>query len=220
MYRQDDEPFTADFWSRIEVIEYNYAPEQVDRDYYQNLHKPPTKKYLTIQDLVKDYFNMAFAPKEPRSRAIFLSRQFLEFILLPKADENVKRANLRTHIQEYFEQESATTSNLSFSPEEATKIALRRLKDLQGYSAPEFFDLYDHFINQQNLNSRKLARLQTNDIEKYTQLKTIFFCLRYIEGCLRYLREKFYASAGQTEIEGTNREFIKSVYLLGLIGKI
>ena len=40
-----------------------------------------------------------------------------------------------------------------------------------------------------------------------------------MEGCLRTLRVQFYTSAGQTEIEGTNREFIKAVHLLDLIGK-
>jgi len=45
-------------------------------------------------------------------------------------------------------------------------------------------------------------------------------CIRYIEGCLRNLRSIFYAGAGQTEIEGTNREFIKSVYLLSLLGDL
>ena len=61
--------------------------------------------------------------------------------------------------------------------------------------------------------------LQSSHIERYEQLKTLIFCLRYLEGGLRMLREKFYSSAGQTEVEGTNRKFIKCVYLMGLIGK-
>jgi len=44
--------------------------------------------------------------------------------------------------------------------------------------------------------------------------------INYLEGALRTLREEFYATAGQTEIEGTNREFIKCVYLMGLLGRL
>ena len=219
MYREDDEPFTADFWSRIEVVEYDYAPEKVDRDYLQQLHLGEEPKFLTMQDLVRHHFGYYNAPENPQAKAMYYSKKFLEFTLLPKMDEQVKRENLQNHLREFFIDTEAFQPEKVFSPEEATKIALRRLKDFQGYSAKEFFDLYDHFANGQNLRSQRLARLQSDDIEKYEQLKILILCLRYLEGALRRLREKFYSSAGQTEIEGTNREFIKCVYLMGLMGK-
>lgn len=111
-------------------------------------------------------------------------------------------------------------SSIHFGPEEAAKVALRRMKDFQGYSPAEFFDLYDHFVNGQNLNSRRLATLRSSDVEKYEHLQVLVLSLRYMDGCLRELRELFYTSADQTEIEGTNRGFIKGVYLLGLLGKM
>jgi len=80
--------------------------------------------------------------------------------------------------------------------------------------------VYDHFVNGQIFRSKRLSKLQSTDIEKYEHLRILILSLRYIEGCLRALRELFYTSAGQTEIEGTNREFIKCVYLLGLLGKV
>jgi hypothetical protein len=107
-----------------------------------------------------------------------------------------------------------------YSPEEAAKVGLRRLKVLQGYSTKEFFELYNHFINGKTLRTRKLSMLQNRNVDKYENLKVVMLCLRYMEGCLRKLREQFYATAGQTEIEGTNREFIKAVHLLDLMGKI
>ncbi len=219
MYRQDDEPFTADFWSRIEVVEYDYAPEAVDRDYYKQLHRPKKKNLLTMQDLVREFFFYNDAPKDPVERASYFAQQLLEFILLPKADEKIKRENLQNHIQTYFE--SIThSSELNFGPEEAAKIALRRIKDFQGYSPAEFFDLYDHFINGQKLISKRLSKLQSADVEKYEHLRILVLSLRFIEGCLRELRILFNSTAGQSEIEGTNREFIKCVYLMGLLGKI
>ncbi|MEO1623989.1 MAG: hypothetical protein AAFV25_02440 [Bacteroidota bacterium] len=220
MYRQDDEPFTADFWSRIEVVEYDYAPEKVSRSYFQTLHQARAKQFLTMQDLVRHRFGFDNAPEPPKEKAIYFSRQFLEFTLLPKADEKVKRQNLLNYIREFFKTPEAYEPALDFNPEESAKVALRRLKEFQGYSVQEFFDLFDHFVNGQNLRHKRLGRLQTSDIERYEQLRCLCLCLRYMEGCLRRLREKFYSSAGQTEIEGTNREFIKAVYLLDLLGRL
>jgi len=174
MYRQDDEPFTADFWSRIEVVEYNYSPQKVDNEYYQGLINPKKKKLVTLQDLVKDRFDYYNAPASTEERASFYAKQFLEFTLLPKADVTIQ----------------------------------------------EFFDLYDHFANNTNLRGKRLIKMKTADVEKYEQLKIITLMLVKIEGCLRMLREVFYASAGQTEIEGTNREFIKCVYLMRLMGRL
>lgn len=219
MYRQDDEPFTADFWSRIEVVEYEYAPQVVDRTYYNQLHEQRTHQYLTMQDLVRGYFNASFAPEKPEARARYYAQQFLEFILLPKADETIKRTNLQKSIRGYFQSLSSGVGTVA-NPEEAAKVALRRLKDLQGYSVLEFFDWYDHFVNQRPLRSKKLSALQSADIERYIQLKIQFLIIYYLEGALRLLREQFYTTAGQTEIEGTNREFIKGVYLLGLLGRV
>lgn len=219
MYRQDDEPFTADFWSRIEVVEYEYAPEAVDRAYYQRLHRPKKNSFLTMRDLVRDYFFYKDAPDNPKDKAVYFAQQFLEFILLPKADEKVKRENLQNHIRDFFNNYSSA-EKINFGPEEAAKVALRRLKDFQAYSPKEFFDLYDHFINGKAIRSKKLGRLQSTDIEKYEHLRVLFLAIRYIEGCLRELRTLFYTTAGQTEVEGTNREFIKCVQLLGLLGKM
>lgn len=219
MYRQDDEPFTADFWSRIEVVEYDYAPEKVTRDYYTSLLNPSTQRLVTMRDLVQVYFKQDAAPEDANERAMYYSQQFLEFILLPKADEKIKRENLRNHIRNYFEN-ILTDSQINYSPEEAAKVALRRVKDFQGYSPGEFFELYDHFVNGENLLTRRLKQLQSADVEKYEHLRILILSIRYIEGCLRELRELFYSTAGQTEVEGTNREFIKCVYLLELIGKI
>ncbi len=220
MYRQDDEPFTSDFWSRIEVVEYNYAPQHIERTYFQNLHEPEEQKHLTMQELVRNYFNYEDAPKDPEEKAIYFSKQFLAFTLLPKTDEAIKRQNLQNNIEIFFQKPNEANDGKEYSPEEAAKVALRRIKDLQGYSATEFFDLYDHFVNLQNIRHKRIAQLQSSDIETYNQLKSLILSLRYLEGCLRHLREKFYSTAGQTEIEGTNREFIKCVYLLGLIGKL
>ena len=103
MYRQDDEPFTSDFWSRIEVVEYNYAPQHIERAYFQNLHEPDGQKYLTMQELVRTYFNYEKAPKDPEGKAIHFSKQFLEFTLLPKTDEAIKRQNLQNNIEEFFQ---------------------------------------------------------------------------------------------------------------------
>ncbi|MEM1123585.1 MAG: hypothetical protein AAGJ18_24310, partial [Bacteroidota bacterium] len=218
MYRQDDEPFTADFWSRVEVVEYDYAPEKVGRTYLDNIHKPAKDRLLTMQDLIRDYFNYNDAPDDVKKRAAYFAQQFLEFSLLPKTDEKVKRDNLQSYLREYFQSPDVTDALPDFSPEEAAKVALRRLKTFQGYTVKEFFDLYDHFINGQHLRTRRLSNLQTNDVERYEYLHFLIWSLRYLEGSLRRLRTQFYRSAGQTEIEGTNREFIKCVLLLELLG--
>jgi len=219
MYRQDDEPFTSDFWSRIDVVEYNYANEEVTREYLSALHSPKKSNLVTMQDLVREYFKLYLSPKDAAEKAAYIAQQLLEFILLPKADENIKQENLQNHIQEYFLNEINKPSK-NYNPEEAVKVVLKRLPLLQGYTAKEFFDLYDHFVNGRSLNIYKLSKLQTSDSNRYKQLRIIVLCIRYIEGCLRKLRILFYTSAGQTEIEGTNREFIKCVHLLGLMGKI
>lgn len=218
MYRQDDEPFTADFWSRVEVVEYDYAPEKVGRTYLDNIHKPVRDRLLTMQDLIRQYFSYTEAPDDVSKRAAYFAQQFLEFSLLPKTDEKVKRDNLRSYIREYFQSPDVLESVQDFSPEEAAKVALRRLKAFQGYTVKEFFDLYDHFVNGQHLRTRRLAHLQTADVERYQYLHFLTLSLRYLEGSLRRLRIQFYRTAGQTEIEGTNREFIKCVHLLELLG--
>ena len=221
MYRQDDEPFTADFWSRIEVVEYNYGPEAVDDAYIEQLLKPELNKLLTIQDVAKSMFNLSLAGEEPTERAKFISQEILRFLILPKADEHIKRKNLDTIIINYFKSNIASPKvNKYFSPEEAAKVSLRRIKDLQHLTPVEFFDMYNHFVNNQEPIFSKLTRLQTDDVDRYKQYKILILCLRNIEGCLREIREQFYTSAGALEIEGTNREFIKSVYLLGLLGKL
>ncbi|MEL7161536.1 MAG: hypothetical protein AAFN92_12330, partial [Bacteroidota bacterium] len=68
VYRADDEPFTADFWSRIEVVEYNYAPHDTSRDYLNELHTPPASSFLTMRDLARDFFNYRSAPNNARER--------------------------------------------------------------------------------------------------------------------------------------------------------
>jgi len=156
MYRIEDEPFTADFWSRIEVVEYNYAPEYVSDEYYTALMTSKKENLITTQDLVQYYFNYHEAPSKAEDKAKFFSKQFLEFILLPKADEAIKRDNLAKYIIDYFAKgntltKGARSQDRYFSPEEAIKIAYK---------------------------------------------------------------------SGQTEIEGTNREFIKCVHLLELMGKM
>ena len=218
MYRQDDEPFTADFWSRVEVVEYDYAPEKVTRTYLDNIHKPAKDRLLTMQDLIRQYFAYSQAPDDISKRAAYFAQQFLEFSLLPKTDEKVKRDNLQSYIREYFQSPDVLESIEDFSPEEAAKVALRRLKAFQGYTVKEFFDLYDHFVNGQHLRTRRLASLQTSDVERYQYLHFLILSLRYLEGSLRRLRVMFNRTAGQTEIEGTNREFIKCVHLLELLG--
>ena len=100
------------------------------------------------------------------------------------------------------------------------KVAMRRLKDFQGFTPMEFYDLYDHFINGENLRAKRLSTMRARDNNLYYHLKVLVLSIGHIEACLRSLRNIFYTSAGQTEIEGTNREFIKCVYLLGLMGKM
>ena len=80
MYRQDDEPFTADFWSRIEVVEYDYAPEKVDRSYFLNLLYPTPKQLLTMRDLVRNYFRYQDAPSDTIEKAYYFSKRFLQFL--------------------------------------------------------------------------------------------------------------------------------------------
>lgn len=217
IYRQDDEPFTADFWSRIEVVEYDYSPHEIDREYFDNLHSPRKNTFLTMKDLARNFFDVRSAPADPDQKARYLSEKFLKFLLLPKADEKVKRDNLRHQISQYFQYEQQSVDRTTLGPEEAAKVALRRLRDFQGYTPHNFFDLYDHFINGQPLRSARLAKLQTTDVKQYEHLRILILCLRYLEGALRDLRERFYSSAGQTEIEGTNREFINAVHLLGMV---
>ncbi|MEM9528319.1 MAG: AAA family ATPase, partial [Bacteroidota bacterium] len=217
IYRQDDEPFTADFWSRIEVVEFNYAPHATNRDYVSQLHSPPSSNFLTMRDLARDYFNLRSAPTSARERAKFLARKFLEFLLLPKAEEQIKQDNLSHQLGRFFDSQAGTGGS-TFGPEEAAKVALRRMKDFQGYSPKNFFDLYDHFVNGQSLRSQRLAKLQSTDVKKYEHLYILILTLYYLEGALRNLREQFYSSAGQSEIEGTNREFINAVYLLEMVG--
>ena len=217
IYRQDDEPFTADFWSRIEVVEYDYSPHEIDREYFDNLHSPRKNTFLTMKDLAQNFFELRSAPADPDQKARYLSERFLKFLLLPKADEKVKRDNLKHQISQYFQYEQQSVDRTTLGPEEAAKVALRRLRDFQGYSSHNFFDLYDHFINGQPLRSARLAKLQTTDVKQYEHLRLLILCLRYLEGALRDLRERFYSSAGQTEIEGTNREFINAVHLLGMV---
>lgn len=110
--------------------------------------------------------------------------------------------------------------NFYSAPEEAAKVAFRRLTIFRNINVKEFFDLYNHFCNNAVLSTKRLSRLKTSDVEMYEEYKVNFLVLRYLEGCLRNLREMFYSSAGQTEIEGTNREFIRCVSLIELIGKL
>ncbi|MEL6986547.1 MAG: AAA family ATPase, partial [Bacteroidota bacterium] len=221
IYRQDNEPFTADFWSRIEVVEYNYAPDEVDPEYIKRMNKRKVKEAITITELMSKYFDIHNAPEDAKGKALYLSRQFLSFLVLPKTDDQIKRQNLSNYIDAYFNNLSnLENANMLYSPEEATKVALRRMKIFQGYSPKEFFEIYNHFINAMSLKTSKIRKLQSSNVDKYEYLRTVTLCLRYIEGCLRHLREQFYATAGQSEIEGTNREFIKAVHLLDLIGKV
>jgi len=219
IYRQDDEPFTADFWSRIEVVEYDYAPLHVSREYYNNIFQPKSNNLLTMHDLVKQYFMFDQAPEQPENKAAYFAQQFLEFILLPKADEKVKRSNLLNYINEYFAQIDEKKDTF-ISPEEAIKVSMRRIKDFHGFKPYEFYDLFDHFVNGQRLRTRRLSSMKINDNDMYEHYKVLILCIAHIEACLRSLREIFYSSAGQTEIEGTNREFIKCVHLLGLMGRM
>jgi len=219
IYRQDDEPFTADFWSRIEVVEYDYAPLHVSREYYNNIFHPKPDKLLTVQDLARKHFMYDLAPSQPENKAAYFSQQFIEFILLPKADEQVKRTNLANYINDYFAKDESIQDK-SVSPEEAIKVCMNRIKDFQGYSPSEFYDLFDHFVNNQKLRSSRLSIMKINDNNQYEHLKVLVLCIGHIEACLRSLRDIFYTSAGQTEIEGTNREYIKCIYLLGLMGRL
>ena len=177
------------------MVEYNYAPERVGRSYFDNLFMPTQKNVLTLQDLIRSYFRYADAPTDAVEKAYYFVPQFVNFIMLPKADEKVKRENLRNHIDEYFKEVGTGIAEDAFeteySPEEAAKVALRRMKDFQGYSAKEFYDLYDHFVNRQNLRSRRFIDMQTSDVERYEHLKTLVFSLRLMEGCLRSLRRQF-----------------------------
>jgi hypothetical protein len=223
MYRLEDEPFTADFWSRIEVVEYDYAPESVSSDYYDALMVMKKNRLVTTQDLAREYFNYFETPTDSQEKAKFFAKQFLEFILLPKADEKIKRENLSKYIVDYFSSNSnlgKLRKNDLYSPEEAIKIAFKRVKDFRSFNVKEFYDLYNHFSNGRALRSKRLQKMKTSDITKYNQLKVQILIIRYLEGCLRELRKLFYSSAGQTEIEGTNREFIKCVHLLELMGKM
>ena len=218
MYRMEDEAFTADFWSRIEVVEYDYAPHKIDQDYFDQLHEPLRHSYLTMRDLVRTEFNIKHTTGDPDRRARTISRSLVSFLILPKADDKVKRDRLRQEINNFFEQSEPTTG--IYGPEEAAKVALRRIKDLQSYSATQFFDLYDHFINGRPFRDPSFQQLQITDTARYEHLRVVFLTLWYLEGCLRHIREVFRRTGGQTEIEGTNREFINSVYLLGLMGKL
>ncbi len=219
IYRQDDEPFTADFWSRIEVVEFDYAPLHVSRDYFERIFNPQKSNMLTVRDLVRKHFMYYHAPEKPENKAVYFSKQFLEFILLPKADEEIKRTNLSNYINEYFSND-VTVSELAVSPEEAIKVSMKRLKDFQGFTPEEYYDLFDHFINNQSLRTKRLVTMKAVDNGLYEHYKVLILSIGHIESCLRHLRDIFYSSAGQTEIEGTNREFIKCIYLLGLMGKV
>ena len=214
-YRQEDEPFTADFWSRIDVVEYDYAPHAASQTYLDRLHRSEPDAFLTIADLLHHHFHLDRTKGQPDARARDLARQFLEFLLLPKADEPIKREQLQQSITEYFD--GKAPEGQAYAPEEAAKIALRRLPSLREFSPPQFFDLYDHFINNQPLRDAVLRRIASNSKRRYAKLQTTFRFLYYSEGCLRHLRRLFQESAGQTELEGTNREFIRVVTLFELM---
>ncbi|NJC26863.1 AAA family ATPase [Neolewinella antarctica] len=218
MYRQEDEAFTADFWSRIEVVEYDYAPHHIDQAYFAELHQPLKHEHLTMGDLVRAEFSLAETTGEADQRARQIARRLLTFLLLPKADDQVKRDRLRQEMNNFFERPTSNTG--VYGPEEAAKVALRRIKDLQQFSPGQFFDLYDHYVNGAALRDPAFARWQTTDLTRYKHVRVIFLTLWYLEGCLRHVRELFVRSGGQSEIEGTNREFISSVYLLGLMGQL
>ena len=86
VYRQGDEPFTADFWSRIEIVEFDYAPLHVSREYYDTILNSQKNRLLTIQDLIRSHFMYDLAPEKPVNKAVYFSKQSLQFTLLPKAD--------------------------------------------------------------------------------------------------------------------------------------
>ena len=218
MYREEDIAFSADFWSRIEVVEYDYAPHVVTGPYYEQLHQGTRNSFLTMQELLRFEFGLVDMPSDAEGRARSLAMRLLSFLLLPKADDKVKRDRLKQEISVFFERGSA--GGQIYGPEEATKVALRRVRDLQGFSPLQFFDLYDHFINRRPLRDATFARWQTTEADRYEHLRILFLTIFYLEGCLRHVRELFQRSGGQTEIEGTNREFINSVYLLGLLGRL
>jgi hypothetical protein len=182
------------------------------------------KNYLvTTQDLAREHFSYHEAPSDGQEKAKYFAKQFLEFILLPKADEEIKRDNLSKYIIDYFTANinlGKVRKNDLYSPEEAIKIAFKRVKDFRNFDVKEFYDLYNHFANGRALRSKRLQKMRTSDVTKYEQLKVQILIIRYMEGCLRELRKLFYSSAGQTEIEGTNREFIKCVHLMELMGKM
>ena len=217
-YRQDDEPFTSDFWSRIDVVEFDYAPEKVTENYIDSLFEK-TRTPLTLKDMIRQYFRINEAPEDQFSRTQFISKRVINFFLLPKADENIKKNTLEKLVNDYFNKE-AEKSELKFSPEESAKIALRRLRQLSDLKLTEYYDLYNHFINSENLRSTRLKKLVNKDPSRYNQYYVIFHCIAHVEGCLRNLRNEFYSSAGRTEIEGTNREFIRALYLIDLLGEI
>ena len=218
MYRLEDEAFTADFWSRIDVVEYDYAPQRIERKYMDQLHQPRRSELLTMQDVVREAFAAPESVMTPDGRARDLSRQLLEFLLLPKADDAVKRERLGEEISRYFE--AARPGEVVYGPEEAAKVALRRVKDLQSLTSLQFFDLYDHFINGYPIRDPDIAAWQSTELTRYAHLNVVFRTLFYLEGCLRHLRELFKRTGGQSEIEGTNREFISAVYLMSLIGPL
>ena len=175
-----------------------------------------------MQELARQYFKLGAEVSDPRQRAKSLARKLLEFLLLAKADDQVKRDRLSQEMTGFFEQARVgnTLEGFVYGPEEAAKVALRRVRDLQRYTTAEFFDLYDHFINGKPLRHDEIALLQTTDTARYEHLNILFFTLWYLEACLRHVREVFRRSAGRSEIEGTNREFIGAVYLLGLLGRL
>ncbi len=217
-YRQDDEPFTSDFWSRIDVVEFDYAPEKVSFDYIDTLFEY-TRTPLTLKDMIRQYFKIHEAPDNELARTKYISKKVVKFFLLPKADETIKRNTIEKLINDYFEQDNHE-ENLKFNPEESAKIALKRLRQLADHTLIEYYDLYNHFINEDEISSAKLQKRIKADPTIYSQYYITFFCIHQVEGCLRYLRKEFYASAGRTEIEGTNREFIRALYLIDLLGEI
>ena len=220
MYRQDNEPFTADFWSRIEVVEYDYAPSLVQAEYVQSLFKKKPKPYLTLSEMIQEYFRYDSRPKQIQKKAASYAKQIVEFIVLPKADEKIKRKNIQNYINEYFKSPEKAAAGEQFNPEEAAKIVLKRVKSLRQFSLIEFYDFYDHVINKSKLRSADLKKLAKSDVEQFNQIKIRILIIQRLEGVLRYLRTKFYATAGQSEVEGTNREFIKGVLLLDLVSEL
>ena len=217
-YRQDDEPFTSDFWSRIDVVEFDYAPEKVSANYIDSLFEK-TRTPLTLKDMIRQYFKIHEAPEDQFSRTQFISKRVINFFLLPKADESIKKNTLEKLVNDYFDKETHQ-SDLKFSPEESAKIALRRLRQLSDLKLTDYYDLYNHFMNSEELRSTRLKKLVKKDPSRYNQYYVIFHCISHLEGCLRHLRNEFYSSAGRTEIEGTNREFIRALYLIDLLGEV